>query len=89
LSAGPEIRSFAKKRAYLPQINRLGKFFWLTIAFEKATITNTQTGERIPVMFNPEEYSLDLANTFAEIGIPGLSAPPIQYVRGNLRHLKR
>lgn len=39
-------------------------------------------------MFNPEEYTLDKANNFAEIGIPGLEAPPIQYVRGNLKTLK-
>lgn len=58
------------------------------MALEKATITNLQTGECIPVMFNPEEYSLDLGNTFAEIGIPGLKTPPIQYVRGNIRNLK-
>ncbi len=55
---------------------------------EKATITNTSTNEHIPVMFNPEEYSLDKANNFAEVGIPGLEAPPIQYVRGNLSSLK-
>jgi Contractile injection system tube protein/LysM domain len=54
----------------------------------KAIIINLQTGEQIPVMFNPEEYSLDVGNTFAEIGIPGLQASPIQYVRGNLRSLK-
>lgn len=58
------------------------------MALEKATITNLQTGEQIPVMFNPEEYSLDLGNSFAEIGIPGLKTPPIQYVRGNIRNLK-
>ena len=57
------------------------------MALDKATITNLQTGEQIPVMFNPEEYSLDLGNTFAEIGIPGLKTPPIQYVRGNIRNL--
>lgn len=55
---------------------------------EKALIINTATNEHIPVMYNPEEYSLDQANTFAEIGIPGLETPPIQYVRGNLRTLK-
>lgn len=55
---------------------------------EKATIINTHTQEQIPVMFNPEEYSLDKANSFAEIGIPGLEKPPIQYVRGNLRTLQ-
>jgi hypothetical protein len=58
------------------------------MALEKATIRNLQTGEIIPVMFNPAEYSLDLGNTFAEIGIPGLRTPPIQYVRGNTRNLK-
>lgn len=58
------------------------------MALEKATIINMQTNEQIPVMFNPEEYSLDLGNTFAEIGIPGLKTPPIQYVRGNIRNLK-
>ncbi len=57
------------------------------MALEKAIITNIQTGDRIPVMFNPEEYSLDLGNTFAEIGIPGIKTPPIQYVRGNIRNL--
>jgi hypothetical protein len=58
------------------------------MGFEKATITNLQTGERISVMFNPEEYSLDLGNSFAEIDIPGLKTPPIQYVRGNIRNLR-
>jgi hypothetical protein len=58
------------------------------MALEKATITNLTTGDLIPVMFNPGEYSLDLGNTFAEIGIPGLRTPPIQYVRGNSRSLK-
>lgn len=51
----------------------------------KATILNTHTGERVQVMYNPEQYSLDQGNTFAEIGIPGLPASPIQYVRGRAR----
>lgn len=36
----------------------------------------------IPVHFNPTEYQLNKANTFAEIPIPGLETPPIQYIRG-------
>src|ERR1044071_4244825 len=36
----------------------------------------------IPFCFNPTEYQLQKANTFAEIPIPGLETPPIQYVRG-------
>ena len=55
---------------------------------EKATIIKTETNEQIQVMFNPEEYTFDKANSFAEIGIPGLETPPIQYVRGTLRTLK-
>jgi hypothetical protein len=58
------------------------------MALEKAMIINTHTGERIAVMFNPAEYTLEKGNTFAEIGIPGLNAPPIQFVRGNLRTLR-
>jgi hypothetical protein len=58
------------------------------MALEKATIINLDTNEQIPVMFNPEEYSLDMGNTIAEIGIPGLEKSPVQYVRGNIRTLQ-
>lgn len=58
------------------------------MALEKALIINTQTHEQIPVMFNPEEYALDKSNAFAEIGIPGLANPPLQYIRGNVQTLK-
>ena len=37
---------------------------------------------RIPLRFNPSEYQLQKSNNFAEIGIPGLESPPIQFVRG-------
>ena len=36
----------------------------------------------IPFCFNPTEYQLQKANNFAEISIPGLETPPIQYIRG-------
>ncbi|MGC4072989.1 MAG: LysM peptidoglycan-binding domain-containing protein [Nibricoccus sp.] len=58
------------------------------MSLEKATITRLRTGQQISVMFNPAEYSFDVGNSFAEIDIPGLRAPPIQYVRGNARSLK-
>jgi nucleoid-associated protein YgaU len=54
---------------------------------EKAIIINTVTNETITAMYNPEEFKLDQGNTFAEVGIPGLNAPPIQYVRGRARTL--
>jgi len=37
----------------------------------------------VPVKFNPTEYQLQKQNTFADINIPGLETPPIQYVRGS------
>ena len=37
---------------------------------------------KIPLRFNPSEYQLQKTNNFAEIGIPGLESPPIQFVRG-------
>lgn len=36
----------------------------------------------IPLRFNPTEYQIQKANTFAEIPIPGLETPPIQFIRG-------
>lgn len=56
-------------------------------SLSKATIVNTVTAERLSVMYNPEEFRLEQGNTFAEVGIPGLEAPPLQYVRGKLRSL--
>lgn len=41
----------------------------------------------IPLHFNPSEYKLAKENTFAEIPIPGLESPPLQYVRGGARTL--
>jgi LysM repeat protein len=41
----------------------------------------------IPLRFNPTEYQLQKANTFAEIPIPGLESPPIQFVRGSAEKL--
>jgi nucleoid-associated protein YgaU len=58
------------------------------VALEKATITNTVTGEKIAVMFNPEEYTLQRENNFAQIAVPGLSAPIIQFVHGNQQTLE-
>lgn len=37
----------------------------------------------VPVRFNPAEYQLQKQNSFADIPIPGLETPPIQFVRGD------
>ncbi len=54
---------------------------------EKAIITNTVTGERIPVQFNPEEYTVKKDVNYAQTTVPGLSAPIIQFTHGNLQTL--
>jgi contractile injection system tube protein/LysM domain-containing protein len=41
----------------------------------------------IPFRFNPTEYQLAKTNTFAELAIPGLESPPLQYVRGGSEKL--
>ncbi|MGB5775944.1 MAG: LysM peptidoglycan-binding domain-containing protein [Sedimenticolaceae bacterium] len=41
----------------------------------------------IPLRFNPTQYQVQKANTFAEVPIPGLDTPPIQYVRGGAETL--
>jgi nucleoid-associated protein YgaU len=55
---------------------------------ERAQITNTVTGQRIPVQFNPEEYTLNRDVNYAQTAIPGLSAPLLQFVSGNLQTLE-
>ena len=57
------------------------------MALVKASITAENTGERLEVMFNPEEYSLNRDNNFASQAIPGLSSPLLQFAHGNLRTL--
>ena len=52
-----------------------------------ASIINTVTGESVSVMYNPEELKLEQGNNFAEVGIPGPNASPVQYVRGKSRVL--
>jgi nucleoid-associated protein YgaU len=58
------------------------------MALEKATIINVDTGEQLTVRFNPEEYSLNRDNNFAQAAIPGRSAPLLQFTHGNMRTLE-
>ena len=41
----------------------------------------------LSVPFNPKDYTIEQSNTYAEIGIPGLEAPILQFVRGNVEKL--
>ena len=57
------------------------------MSLEKALITNTVTGVAIPVQFNPGEYTLKRDINYAQAAIPGLSAPILQFVNGNMQTL--
>jgi hypothetical protein len=56
------------------------------MGFEHATIQPEGQGP-IEVLFNPNQYGVDKSNQIAEIAIPGLEAPILQYVHGNTRSL--
>jgi nucleoid-associated protein YgaU len=58
------------------------------MSLEKALLTNTVTGVKIPVQFNPEEYTLSRDINYAQAAIPGLSAPILQFVNGNMQTLE-
>lgn len=51
------------------------------MALEHLTIT-TELGDEIDAMFNPERYTVSKSLQLAELGIPGLDSPVVQYVRG-------
>ena len=57
------------------------------MALAKARVTIEHTKAHFDVMFNPEEYTLNRDNNFASQAVPGLSAPLLQFVHGNLRTL--
>jgi nucleoid-associated protein YgaU len=50
-------------------------------------IVRPQGMSPVPLLFNPTEYQLQKTNNFAEIAIPGLETPPLQYVRGSTAKL--
>jgi nucleoid-associated protein YgaU len=55
---------------------------------EKARIKNCDTNVTVEVLFNPEEYTLNKDNNFAQTTIPGLSGPVTQFVSGNMQTLE-
>jgi len=58
------------------------------MTLEKAKITNTVTGTSIDVLFNPEEYTINRDNNFAQMAIPGKRGPLQQFAHGNMQTLE-
>ena len=65
-------------------INFLGREF---AEAELRIVEPTEDAATVPLHFNPSEYKVKKENTFAEVPIPGLESPPLQYVRGGARVL--
>jgi hypothetical protein len=60
------------------------------VALEHATLTNISKQPpppQIPVQFNPSEYGINRGAFFAELQVPGLRTPLLQFVRGEAQTL--
>lgn len=54
----------------------------------KATLTNLTTpADSVEVKFNPAEYSISRNMSYAEVQVPGLATPLLQFVRGEAQTL--
>jgi hypothetical protein len=51
------------------------------MAFERIEII-PEKGSSIKAMFNPERYTVSKAVQYAEVGVPGLDSPVVQFIRG-------
>src|SRR5262245_43703138 len=61
---------------------------WLAKAqVQRLAADGTPSGKALDVMYNPTEYTLAKANQLAEIPIPVLDSPLIQFIRGQLETL--
>lgn len=59
----------------------------LKAQFQRVDVNGALTGPAIPVAFNPTEYTLSKGTQMAEIAIPGLDSPIMQFVRGQAETL--
>src|SRR5262245_56626763 len=50
--------------------------------FQRLKADGTPVGKPLRVQYNPGEYTLTKASLFAEVPIPGLDSPILQFVRG-------
>ncbi|MDR2587913.1 MAG: LysM peptidoglycan-binding domain-containing protein [Spirochaetales bacterium] len=57
------------------------------MSLEKAVISNLDTGEEIPVLFNPKEYVIEKKTPWSEMNVFGLDSPPVQFTLGERRRL--
>jgi nucleoid-associated protein YgaU len=59
----------------------------MIVSLQKAFFRNLVTKKTLPVQFNPTELSFNKTAQFAEIAIPGLDQPVLQFIRGGTETL--
>ncbi len=57
------------------------------MTFQRLGLDKRPTGEPFEVQFNPTQYALNKGAQFAEVAIPGLDSPLLQFVRGDTEKL--
>ncbi|MEO0974022.1 MAG: hypothetical protein AAFX85_13095 [Pseudomonadota bacterium] len=57
------------------------------LTFQRLDLTKSPTGDPIEVQFNPTEFTLAKGANYADVNIPGLDAPILQFVRGDAETL--
>ena len=57
------------------------------LTIQKLDFNKNNVGKPFQVQFNPTEYAFNKAAQYAEVAIPGLDAPVIQFVRGETEQL--
>lgn len=61
---------------------------WLAKAqMQRLAADGTPRGAALDVLFNPTEYTLAKSAQFAEVAVPGLDSPLLQFVRGQTETL--
>lgn len=57
------------------------------MTFQRLGLDKRPLGEPFEVQFNPTQYALNKGAQFAEVAIPGLDSPLLQFVRGDTEKL--
>lgn len=57
------------------------------MTFQKLDLSKQPVGDAIAVQFNPTQYGLTKGAQFAEVAIPGLDSPVLQFVRGDTERM--
>ncbi|MEW5868206.1 MAG: LysM peptidoglycan-binding domain-containing protein [Chloroflexota bacterium] len=59
----------------------------LKAQFQRLRPNGSPSGPPLPVMYNPAEFTLNKSAQIAEVAIPGLDSPVLQFVRGQTETL--